>query len=326
MTHGQVTHLCYRRDHWDKSTGTDSVISLLKRGFNNPWLMISLTCIFWAGNVVAARSALGEISPLMLTSGRWMIACAILIAIAHRQLREDWPGLAPHWLRIFLMGAGGFTLFHALYYISAHYTTGVNLSIMQGVSPVLVLIGAWLLWRMRVTWIQAFGCALTIFGILIVGTHGNMAELTDLKFNIGDIGMFGASILYAVYTLSLRNRPKASPIGFFIVMALAALIASIPGVVWEWARGELILPTTSKGLMILLYTALFPSLMAQIFYIRSIELIGPNRAILFYNVTPVLSAILATLFLDETFELYHAAALAFVVGGVTIAEKLGRPK
>jgi drug/metabolite transporter (DMT)-like permease len=66
--------------------------------------------------------------------------------------------------------------------------------------------------------------------------------------------------------------------------------------------------------------------MAQIFYIRSIELIGPNRAILFYNLTPVVSAILATLFLDETFQLYHALALAFVVGGVTIAEKLGRPQ
>jgi drug/metabolite transporter (DMT)-like permease len=302
------------------------VITLLKRGFDNPWLMISLTCIFWAGNVVAARSAIGEISPLLLTSGRWMIACAILLVIANRSLREDWPGLAPHWLRIFLMGAGGFTVFHALYYLSAHYTSGVNLSIMQGASPVLVLIGAWMLWRMRVTWLQGIGCALTIVGILIVGTHGNLAELTDLKFNIGDIGMLIASVMYAAYTLSLRNRPKASPLGFFTVMALAALVASIPGVIFEAVRGELIMPTTSKGLMILLYTALFPSLMAQIFYIRSIELIGPNRAILFYNLTPVVSAILATLFLDETFQLYHALALAFVVGGVTIAEKLGRPQ
>lgn len=302
------------------------MITLLKRGFDNPWLMISLTCIFWAGNVVAARSAIGEISPLLLTSGRWMIACAILLVIANRSLREDWPGLAPHWLRIFLMGAGGFTVFHALYYLSAHYTSGVNLSIMQGASPVLVLIGAWMLWRMRVTWLQGIGCALTIVGILIVGTHGNLAELTDLKFNIGDIGMLIASVMYAAYTLSLRNRPKASPLGFFTVMALAALVASIPGVIFEALRGELIMPTTSKGLMILLYTALFPSLMAQIFYIRSIELIGPNRAILFYNLTPVVSAILATLFLDETFQLYHALALAFVVGGVTIAEKLGRPQ
>jgi drug/metabolite transporter (DMT)-like permease len=306
--------------------GVAIVISLLKRGFNNPWLMISMTCLFWAGNVVAARTAIGEISPLMLTSGRWMIACAILLLIAHRQLRADWPSLAPHWLRIFLMGAGGFTVFHALYYLSAHYTSGVNLSIMPGASPVLVLIGAWMLWRTRVTWLQGIGCALTIVGILIVGTHGDVNELIDLKFNIGDIGMFVASIMYAAYTLSLRNRPKASPIGFFIVMALAALIASIPGVIWEWARGELIVPTTTKGLMILLYTALFPSLMAQIFYIRSIELIGPNRAILFYNLTPVISAVLSTLFLNEPFQLYHALALVFVVGGVMIAEKLGRPQ
>ena len=302
-----------------------ALLDLLRRGFDNPWLLISLTCIFWAGNVVAARSAIGHISPLLLVCGRWVIASAILLVIANKNLREDWPVMAPHWPRIFVMGACGFTLFHAFYYVSAYYTSGVNLSIMQGISPVLVLLGAWVMWRTPVTLVQMVGCGITMIGILIVGTHGDLMTLRDLKFNVGDIGMLVAGVIYAGYTLSLRNRPKTSAIGFFVVMALAALVSSIPGVIYEAWRGDLIWPTTSTGIMVLLYTAIFPSLMAQIFYIRGIELIGPGRAIIFYNLTPVLSAIFATYFLSEPFELYHAAALVFVIGGVTIAEKLRRP-
>ena len=48
------------------------------------------------------------------------------------------------------------------------------------------------------------------------------------------------------------------------------------------------------------------------------------RRALFYNMTPVLGAIFAAVMLHEPFELHHAVALAFVIGGVTIAERLGR--
>jgi len=89
--------------------------TILRRTYDNPWLLITLTCIFWAGNVVAARVAIGEISPMVLVSGRWCIASVILIAFARRPFLEDWPALAPHWQRVFLMGCCGFTLFHAVY-------------------------------------------------------------------------------------------------------------------------------------------------------------------------------------------------------------------
>ena len=74
----------------------------------------------------------------------------------------------------------------------------------------------------------------------------------------------------------------------------------------------------------LVYVALFPTLLAQVFFIRSVEMVGPGRATLFYNMTPALGAIMATLFLRETFAFYHLIALALVIIGVTMAERLGR--
>ena len=282
-----------------------------------------LTCIFWAGNVVAARMAIGEISPMLLVSGRWALASVILIAAARRPFIQDWPALAPHWLRVFLMGCCGFTLFHAVYYVSAYYTTGVNLAIIQGVSPVFVLIGAWVMWRTPVRGVQIAGCALTMAGVMIVATHGDVFALQDLNFRIGDLGVLCSSIIYSGYALSLRNRPKSSSLGFFVAMAFAGLLSSLPLVALEAMAGRLVWPT-QMGWALLFYTAIFPSLLAQLFFIRAVELIGPGRATLFYNMTPVLGAIFAALMLHEPFEIHHAVALAFVIGGVTIAERLGR--
>ena len=296
---------------------------LLRRIYDNPWLLITLTCIFWAGNVVAARMAIGEISPMLLVSGRWALASVILIAVARRPFIQDWPALAPHWLRVFLMGCCGFTLFHAVYYISAYYTTGVNLAIIQGVSPVFVLIGAWVMWRTPVRGVQIAGCALTMAGVMIVATHGDVFALQDLNFRIGDLGVLCSSIIYSGYALSLRNRPKSSSLGFFVAMAFAGLLSSLPLVALEAMAGRLVWPT-QMGWALLFYTAIFPSLLAQLFFIRAVELIGPGRATLFYNMTPVLGAIFAALMLHEPFEIHHAVALAFVIGGVTIAERLGR--
>lgn len=299
------------------------VRDLAQRFFANPWLLLSLTCIFWAGNIVAARSAIDQISPMTLVTGRWAITCAILALTARHAFITDLPVLKAHWLRVTLMAMAGYTTYHSLYYVSAHYTQGVNLSILQGVTPVYVFLGAWLLWRIPVGPWQAAGCLMTIVGIALVGTHGDLTSLASLRFNIGDIGILIASVFYAGYSLALRNRPRASSFGFFFGLAIAAVFTSLPLFAWEIASGVAFMPTF-RGWIVLAYVALFPTLLAQVFFIRSVEIVGPGRATLFYNMTPAIGAFFATVFLDETFALYHVAALVLVIGGVTMAERLGR--
>ncbi len=301
----------------------DGAARFLRRAYDNPWLLLTLTCLFWGGNVVAAREAIGEISPMALVVGRWAICCSILVFVARRDFLRDLPALSPRWPRLTMMGLFGFTGYHSLYYLSAHYTSGLHISILQGVSPVMVFIGAWALWRMRVTPWQAAGCGLTLVGAALVGAQGDLSQLASIAFNLGDAGMILASAFYAGYSLALRNRPAASPFGFFSALAIVALTTSLPLLAGEIALGQEIWPTW-KGGVILVYVAIFPTLLSQMFFIRGVELIGPSRATLFYNLTPALGAIFSTLFLGERFEAYHAIALALVIGGVLMAERLGR--
>jgi drug/metabolite transporter (DMT)-like permease len=76
-----------------------------------------------------------------------------------------------------------------------------------------------------------------------------------------------------------------------------------------------------QGGLILLYVALVPSLLSQMFYMRGVELIGPGWTGLFVNLVPIFGALLVVLLLGEPFRAYHALALALVLGGIWLAER-----
>ena len=77
---------------------------------------------------------------------------------------------------------------------------------------------------------------------------------------------------------------------------------------------------SATGWILVTLVTLLPSLIAQIFFIHGVALIGPGRAGVFVNLVPVFASIMAVIFLHEVFEFYHALALALVLGGIWLSE------
>lgn len=287
------------------------------------WLLLTITSLCWGANAIFARLAVGEVSPMLLVGLRWLLVVAVLLLIARRPLAQDWARLRPHVWRIGAMGALGFTVFNAIFYVAAHHTTAVNLGILQAVMPIFIFVLAYVRHATPVTALQVVGVFAAIAGVTLVAAHGDWHRLVTLQFNIGDLMMLGACVLYAGYTVALRDRPAVSPLAFFAVLAGAAFATSLPLVAWEWSAGESMAPTPT-GWAIILATGLFPSLLGQILYIRGVAIIGPGRAGLFVNLVPVIAAGLAVIFLGEPFQWFHGAALALVFAGIWMSEREGR--
>lgn len=300
------------------TTGTDQVTQTKANG--RAYLLLTFTALCWGANAVFGRMAVGEISPMALVTARWMGVSVLLALFAHGHLRRDWPVLRPHLPFLAAMGALGFTSFNALFYVSAHYTTAVNIGIIQGAIPMFILLGAFAAYRTRITGLQAVGVVLTMTGVAIVGSSGSLARLAALAVNFGDVLLIAACILYAGYTVALRKRPPASALGLFAVMAFAAFLASLPLVFAEISFGRFQWPTMTGWVIVALVT-LFPSFLAQIFFIQGVTLIGPGRAGIFVNLVPVFASILAVILLNESFEIFHAIALALVLGGIWLSER-----
>jgi drug/metabolite transporter (DMT)-like permease len=292
------------------------------RSFAGAYALLIFTALIWAGNAVAGKWAVGQVSPLALTSLRWLVACVALVPLAARPLAREWRLLLPSWRYILLMGGCGYTAFNALFYVAGTYTSTTNLALIQGAIPVLVLVCSFLVYRTPVRSMQALGVLVTLLGVVVAATHGNPDVLRTLTFNRGDLLMLVACLFYAGYTVALRRRPAVSGLTFFAAMALAAFLTSLPLLAVEWANGHLIWPT-GAGWVIVAYVGLGPSLVSQLTFLRGVALIGPNRAGMFVNLIPVFGAVLAIGLVGEPFRWDTAVALALVLGGIFIAERLG---
>ena len=182
------------------------------------------------------------------------------------------------------------------------------------------MIGALLVFGTPIRALQVVGILVTMLGIVLTATHGDIGKLLSLTVNIGDLFMLACCFLYAGYALALKRRPAVSGAGFLTAMSFVAFLTSIPLLGWEMATGRVQWPTP-EGWLIVAYVAFFPSLIAQFFFMRGVELIGPGRAGLFINLVPVFGSIMAVAILGEPFGLHHLIALALVLGGIWLAER-----
>ena len=287
--------------------------------FDNAYVVLPAASLMWAGNSIIGKLAIGEVTPMTMTFLRWFFVCAILALFYRREARAALPVLAPRWKWLVAMAGLGYTAFNALLYAAAHHTSGVNLTMLQASIPVFVLAGSVLVLRSRVGLLQGLGTALTLVGVAVVATGGDLERLTGLRFNIGDLYVLIACAFYAGYTLGLRARPPLSGFGLFIGFAAVAMLVSAPLLAWEIAGGAVFWPT-ARGWAIMAYVTICPSLLSQIFYIRGVELIGPARAGLFINLIPVFGALMALAILGEPFGWDEVLAAALVFGGIAMAE------
>ncbi len=288
------------------------------------YALLSFTALCWGANAIFARLAVGEISPMAIVSMRWIAVLVLLCVIAHTKLKRDWPAMRTRLPYLFIMGMLGFTVFNAMFYLSAYYTSALNIGIIQGAVPGFVLVGVFFAYGTRFTALQALGVLITIVGVIIVGVGGEFAQLVAFTINHGDILMVIACALYAAYAVALRNRPDVSSLSMLTVLAGAAFISSLPLLGIEIAMGQFAWPTPTGWIVLTLIT-LFPSLLAQIFFIQGVGLIGPGRAGVFVNLVPVFASLLAVLVLHEPFEVFHGVALGLVLGGIWLSEH-GKPK
>jgi drug/metabolite transporter (DMT)-like permease len=284
------------------------------------YLFLTLTTLFWGGNAVAGKLAVGHISPMVLTSARWLLMCIIMLVLGWPRLKADWQAVRNNWLLLSALGFFGFTVFTIALYMALIYTTAINVSIEQAGMPMLIFLLNFLFFRAKASWAQLVGLVLSIVGVVLVACHGEPARLLGLDLNIGDAIMLVGSIVYAGYTVALRFKPAIHWQTLMIVLSGSAFVTSLPFLAAEVAVGAGYVPDT-QGWLVLLYVLAFPSILSQIFYVRGVELIGANRAGLFINLVPIFGTLLSIILLGEDFRLYHAIALALVFGGIWLAER-----
>lgn len=288
--------------------------------YRTPVVLLTLTAMMWAMNAIIGQLAVGEITPFALVLMRWVMVAGVMWPLYGRQVRAHWPAIRSRMGMVIFMSLAGFTAFNTLFYIASLHTTGLNVGIIQGAMPVFVIIGAFLAYRDKVGPLRMLGVAITLAGVAIVALRGDPAVLAALAFNHGDVIMLIAAVAYSAYTVAIRQRPEAPGAVLFTVFTVIAAISAAPLAIWEATQPDYPWPTAT-GWMLTVLVAIFPSCLAQLFFLRGVDLIGPGRAGAYINLVPVFASILAVLVLGESFAAYHAAALALVLAGLWLSQR-----
>lgn len=291
---------------------------------SRPYLILVLCVAFWGGNVVAGKAAVGHIDPYALMILRWAGALLAVLPFAAEPLGRDWRVLRAKWWLYLFYGAVGYATFNVLVYVAAYFTSGVNNALDQVAINIFVMLANFVLFRTRVHALQLLGVALTIAGVAVTATQGNLARLLALDINFGDALVILACLAYAAYSIGLKWRPATDWLSFLIATFAAALLASL---VFQAALGGGLgnfvtaLPgITPLGWLIVVYVIVFPSLISQLLYVRGVELIGANRASLFINLIPLFGSVGSVLILGERLEGFHLVAAALIIVGIVLAE------
>ena len=281
-------------------------------------LIISTFC--WGLNAVFARMVAGEISPMLLVSIRWLGTIILVIVFAGKTIIKDLPAIRRNFFYNYLLGTVGLGSFGTLIYYSAYTTSAVNIGIIQGAMPAIVLVGSFFFFRSSIGLLQIGGIFITILGVVLVSTNGELERMMTLRFKTGDLLMLIAVFLYGAYTLGLRRKQKIALISLFASVVVSAFMSTLPFTIFEFASGRCVWPDKQCWVLIGLIV-LFPSFLSQICFIESVRLIGPERSGVFVNLVPVFASILAVIVLKEDFFMYQGISLSLVLCGIYVFEK-----
>src|SRR5438477_8637755 len=107
---------------------------------DQPYLLLSLTSLFWAGNIVLGRYVAGHVPPLTLSCVRWIGTFLILLPFALPHLQRDWPVLRANLPLMLLLSALGFAYNNAISYWAMQYTEALNALLIQSAGPLFVAL------------------------------------------------------------------------------------------------------------------------------------------------------------------------------------------
>jgi drug/metabolite transporter (DMT)-like permease len=280
---------------------------------DHPYLLLSLTALFWSGNMVLGRGIRADIPPITLAFWRWVIAFACVLPLAWPHLRAQWPVLKAGWkpvLFLGLLGVGGYNTFA---YIALQYTGATNAVLLNSFIPIATIAISWAFLKRHLTRLQGAGVLVSLAGALTIIARGDPAVLAQLSLNEGDVWMLGAVLVWAIYTVGLQWRPAGvHPMLMLAALIAVGLVALIPAAAWE---------SFVAGRSMRLGAVTIASFLGYIFYNRGVAEVGASKASLFIHLMPVFGTLLSVVFLGETPQLFHLAGIVLILSGIALTTR-----
>ena len=286
------------------------------------YALLMLAISMWAGNSIIGRlSAEERIPPLTLNFWRWVCASFFFALFFGRETWRRRHAIAASWKFILPFSLISIAGFNSVFYIALQRNTVLQVSLIQSILPVLVLLLCYAVLRERITPRQWWGVVLSVTGAAVVVLRGDPGILRSLRPNVGDLWALAAVTLWALQAFLVRWKPPEIPImPFMTSISLIGVAAMAPFFAWELSTAGP-MPVTRTSLLFVLYLGLMASFVGTTCWNEGTYRAGAAQAGHFGNLFPVFASGLAIAILGEELRWYHLAAAVLVVGGIRLAHR-----
>ena len=282
----------------------------------------------WAGNAIAGRVLVGSISPITLSAVRWGLAALLLLPLGWRVFMPA-SALWKNKKRFLLLGLFGVGSYNVLLYLALQTSTAINVTLIGASMPIWMLFIGAVFYQVKPSILQMIGAIVSLLGVGIVLTRGDLAALLSMEMVIGDLLIMLATILWAFYSWML-SRPGSSnerqwPWAEFLMAQVTV------GLLWtgffdgfEIAAGHAFIDLNWWTASLIVFVAVGPSLIAYRCWGLGVNGAGPTVAAFFANFIPLFTALLSAAMLGEPPQLFHGLAFALIVAGIAISSKTAK--
>jgi len=220
-----------------------------------------------------------------------------------------------------VLGVLGMAMYQSLAYFAAGITSATNMGIILSLMPLmsLALSIAWL--GQRLSYGALLGALVSFFGVLEVVSAGHPASLLQQGLNSGDLLMLVATLAYALYSFLLKKwQLRLPPMQLLYLQVLVAIVVLLPLFLLSDKTG-----LNSHNIGLVLYACVLASMIAPRVWMQAVHRLGPSRTTLFFNLLPLVTALIAAGVLDEQLASYHLVGGLLTLAGVVLAERWTTP-
>ncbi|WP_415763772.1 DMT family transporter [Pseudomonas sp. CP4] len=276
-----------------------------------------LAIFIWAGNTVINKLAVGAIFPAEIGFYRWLLAGLLFTPFMLRKVIAHWPQIRPNLGRIFVLGVLGMAVYQSLAYFAATLTTATNMGIILSLMPLMSLAMAIISLGQRLTAGALVGAVLSFAGVLVVVSSGSLGALLQHGVNMGDAMMLIATLAYAGYSTLLKKwQLRLPPLVLLYLQVLVAIVVLFPLFAISRKTG-----LNLQNVPLVLYACLLASMVAPLAWMQAVQRLGPSRTTLFFNLLPLITALIAAVVLKEQLAMYHLVGGLLTLGGVVLSER-----
>ncbi|MBK5071436.1 DMT family transporter [Budviciaceae bacterium CWB-B4] len=285
------------------------------------YLFPLLAVLIWAINAIVNKLSAGAIEPAAISFYRWALALLIMTPFILPGVIRRRKSIYPYWWKLLILGFLGMALYQSLAYYAAYTISALTIGIFVSLIPLLTVLLSILILKTPPTLGVVIGGLLSFCGLVWLISGGNPAGLLSMGVGKGELMMLTAATAYALYgvltklwSIPLSNWQSVYIQSFFGMMLLLPDFLMTDDI-----------SLNAHNIPLVLYAGIPASVIAPFVWIQGVMKLGASKAALFMNLTPVITAIIAIIFLREPLHSYHLVGGTISLIGVILAQRVHIP-